>query len=215
MRQRRRLVRPPLQNRASGIRSGNAGGAGTARRLKTLNDQRVVRTWTSRARFLSPAARELPPGRSARADRPATCESGHLTLHPRRHRTGLRKGLPPMDRACAQGSGRYARGPRRRPTAAAHAPEPMAGNPGPSGPKPRQRPRRAQQKPKGTAGRLKPLSADRAQSFSIVLLPTVEPPSVLDPCGSRIASRSMSGPSLRSSSLILSSNSSSEAYPSR
>jgi hypothetical protein len=53
MRQSRRA-----KNRASGLRSRNRGWEGTARRLKSLNDRRVVRTWTSRARFLSPAAPE-------------------------------------------------------------------------------------------------------------------------------------------------------------
>jgi hypothetical protein len=48
--------RSSTSNRAIGLRSGNAAWEGTARLLKSLNNRRVVRTWTSRARFLSPAA---------------------------------------------------------------------------------------------------------------------------------------------------------------
>jgi lipoprotein-anchoring transpeptidase ErfK/SrfK len=61
---------------------------------------------------------------------------------------------------------------------------------------------------KGTAGRAQ---APERQPSSMVLFPTVEPPSVLDPCGSRTASRSITGPRFVQSLLMLSSNSSSEA----
>jgi hypothetical protein len=124
-------------------------------------------------------------------------------------------GPPGRGRACAQGSGRYARGlgaalprppmgqgrgpaPERRPSApsapagparTAHAPEPVAGRYPREAPPRRNRTsglRRRNTGRKGTAGRAQ---APERQPCSLVRLPAVKPPSVLDPSPSQLAAR--------------------------
>jgi hypothetical protein len=106
--------------------------------------------------------------------------------------------------------------PSEQPHAGTGAPEdcgapplsvaPAAGRGAAQAPEPRpavhQRPPQAQ-----------PAQALERQPRSMVRLPTVKQPSVLDPCGSRATSRSIIGPSLCNSDLILTSSSSSKACP--